>query len=204
MKYLLIIILSLASLQMTSAQITPAKEAPQMTSEQLDAKYLVPLPEENGKVYMLREVQLPAGMSQEEAFGKMQSWMDRCLKDKAIVGHIDIPTEQPQSIQNQVRHMLTFKSNMFVLDQTEMTYVLSLSLQGDKMVLKMSHISFLYNGENRDRKMIRYTAEEHIADRVALNKKKTKLVIGYRKFRTKSVDLMDEYATSLKQAFWID
>lgn len=203
MKYLLILFLALTSIQMTNAQITPGKEVKEEAADR-DAKYLAPLPEENGKVYMLREVQLPAGMSQEEAFGKMQSWMDRCLKDKAIVGHIDIPTEQPQSIQNQVRHMLTFKSNMFVLDQTEMTYVLSLSLQGDMMVLKMSHISFLYNGENRDRKMIRYTAEEHIADRVALNKKKTKLVIGYRKFRTKSVDLMDEYATSLKQAFWID
>ena len=66
----------------------------------------------------------------------------------------------------------------------------------------MKRMSYRYNGDNPDRKMLRRSAEDYIADKVAINKKKTKLIFGYRKFRVKTIDLADEYAESLKLAFW--
>lgn len=203
MKYLLLLLAILAtSFTSMNAQIASPTQTDFPTSDQ-EAKYLAPIPEENGKVYLIRELELPANTNSDETFAKLQTWFSRCMQDSRISQHINIPTELPQTLQSQVVQLITFSSGLLSLDTTEMTYVVSVSLQGNKIVLKMSHISYKYNGENRDRKMLRYTAEEFISDRVALNKKHTKLILGYKKFRIKTIDLIDEYENSLKNAFWI-
>lgn len=203
MKFLILFLLALASATSINAQISAPVEKT-ATNDNPEAKYLAPLPEEKGKVYLLREVELPANIQQEEAFKKLNIWLSRCMQDTRIIQHTEIPTDQPQTLQQQAVQLITFTSALLSLDTTEMTYVLTATLQGNKVTLKMSHISYKYNGENRDRKMLRYTAEDHIADGVALNKKHTKLVLGYKKFRIKTIDLMDEYEQSLKNAFWIE
>lgn len=197
-----VFILFASSFASLDAQIT-APFTPQTVAANPDAKYLAPIPEENGKVYLLREVQLPASMNAEEAFNKLKFWYNRCMQDSRIINLIEIPTTSALTLQNQVIQTITFSSGLLALDETEMTYVLTVSLQGEKVQIKMSHISYKYNGENRDRKMLRYTAEDHIADGIVLNKKRTKIYPGYKKFRVKTVDLIDEYEASLKNAFSI-
>ena len=44
-------------------------------------------------------------------------------------------------------------------------------------------------------------AEEMIVDKYALNKKKTKLIFGFKKFRMKTIDLLDELQISLQNEF---
>lgn len=201
MKKLFLLFVLAASMYVANAQITAPLASTEIRTEE-DAHYLEPLPLEDGKVYLLRELQLPAGNNPEDTFAKLQIWMDRCMKDARITRHTDIPSDQPHTIQQQINQTLTFSDKLLALDQTNMEYLLTLSLQGDKIQLKMSHIHYRYNGENRDRKMLRYSAEDHIADAVALNKNRTKLIRGYKKFRIKTIDLIDEFESSLKTAFW--
>lgn len=203
MKYLYILLLSVALSIPASAQITAPAEPVQQTTGNPEAKYLAPLPEENGKVYLLREAPLPEGLTEAQAYEKLQTWYDRCMQDKRIVRHSDVATSHPMTLQQLVTQTITFSSSLIALDQTEMTYVFTASVENGMLRLKMSHMSYMYNGENRDRKMLKYTAEDHIADRVALFRKGSKLVPGYKKFRIKTIDLIDEYEASLKLAFLI-
>ncbi len=203
MKYLYILLLSVALAIPASAQITAPAEPVHQATGNPDAKYLAPIPEENGKVYLLREMPLPAGISEGEAYEKLQVWFDRCMQDKRISHHSDVATDKPLTIQQLVTQTITFSKSLMALDETESTFVLAASVEDGMLRLKMSHITYKYNGENRDRKMLKYTAEDHIADRVALFKKGRKLVPGYKKFRIKTIDLIDEYEASLKLAFLI-
>ena len=203
MKKILFILLTITLCFNTlNAQIDPRTPSKKEVEQHIE-KYLAPLPEEDGKVYLVREMQLPANSNAEEVMKKLNAWFDRCMQDEAIIKHIDVPSDQPNTIQHQVIHTITFKDALLSLDQTEMTYVMTVTLKDNVVKLKMQHISYKYNAENPDHKMLRYTAEDHIADRVALNKKHNKLIKGYRKFRVKTVDLMDSYLDSLKGAFWI-
>lgn len=200
-EFALLLFFIAASLQGVDAQITP-QVVSTANNQQPDAKYFAPLPkDENGKVYLQREVQLSAGTDQEKAFQKLQTWTDRCMLDSRIIKVTDIPSDQPQTIQRQVCQTIVFSSSLLALDKTEMDYLLTISLQGDKIKLTISHIHYRYNGENRDRMMLRYSAEDHIADEVALNKKRTKFVHGYKKFRVSTIDLIDEFESSLKFSF---
>ncbi len=203
MRLLYILIMCVVLSLPVCAQITVPVEPTAALNEDSNAKYLKPIPEENGKVYLLRELPLPDGMSETEAFDKLQKWMDRCMQDSRILAHNTVSGEDPQSLQQMVVQNLIFSSRILALDQTEMSYVLTASVQEGKLRLKMSHITYKYNGENRDRKMLKYTAEDHISDRAALFKKGKKMVPGFKKFRIKTIDLIDEYEASLKMTFLI-
>jgi colicin import membrane protein len=61
----------------------------------------------------------------------------------------------------------------------------------------MDNISYYYDEERQPQK---YTAEEWITDRNALNKKGTKLLPLCGKFRVKTIDAFDEICSSLQVA----
>ncbi len=200
-RIFLMLALALGVVATTQAQITAPIETETPAGVDPNAKYLAPIPEENGMVYLVRELELPQDIKADETFEKMKAWVDRCMKDKRIISSQDLQPEEPYTVQMMVRQEIIFSSSMFATDKCEYHYVLDLSLQANKLVLKMRRINFRYNGDNPDRKMLRRAGEDYISDRVALNKKKDKLIFGYRKFRINTIDLMDEYAASLKTAF---
>ncbi|MBQ9677163.1 MAG: DUF4468 domain-containing protein [Prevotella sp.] len=83
---------------------------------------------------------------------------------------------------------LVFQSNVISLDRTRFYYVLKASCQDGKVVVEMSHIKYLYEEQ---RKAQRYKAEDWITDKVAVNKKNTKLLPLTGKFRRKTIDRKD-------------
>lgn len=200
-RIFLIVALALGSVATSQAQITAPVETTSETDQM--AKYLAPIPMEDGKVYLERELTLPEGTNADETFAKMKDWLSRCMNDKRIISSTALETEEPYTLQQMVKQEVVFSSGLLALDKADYQYVLDLSLKGNKLILKTRRISIYYNGDNPDRKMLRHPAEEYISDKVALNKKKDKILFGFRKFRIKTVDMIDEYAESLKMAFWI-
>lgn len=203
-RYFLLIALALGCAMTTQAQITAPVETSPAETVNPDAKYLVPIPlEENGMVYLERVLPLPEGTNKDETLAKMKDWVDRCMKDERILNSSPLEAEQPYSLSQMVRQEIVFSSSLLSLDKAEISYALELSLKDNNMILKLRRISFRYSGDNPERKMLRHAAEDYIADKVALNKRGDKIIRGYRKFRVKTIDLVDEYAASLKMAFWI-
>jgi len=83
---------------------------------------------------------------------------------------------------------LVFKSNSIMLDQTRMLYVLKVRCSDGKADIEMTNIRYVYD---EARKAMRYTAEEWITDKEALNKKGTRLLPVSAKFRRKTIDRKD-------------
>lgn len=81
------------------------------------------------------------------------------------------------------------------LDRTKILYQLTATCQPEKCTLEVEKIRFNYR-EGKEK----YTAEEWITDKYALNKAQTKLVRGLAKWRRKTVDFVDELALGATEA----
>lgn len=186
--------LTIASIGSMQAQITaPAVE--QRADD--DPRYLQgAIPTVDGHAIIVRDIDVPAGLTPEQVIPQLDSWLERCMKDERV--HYNQRLEQITSttLQQMVTLELTFSKNFIAHDYADLTYVLVLdaSEQG-KVKMTMTRIAFRYNEGD---KLVKYAAEDLIADKVALNKK-GKIIYGYKKFRTKTIDLMDELTASLQK-----
>lgn len=80
---------------------------------------------------------------------------------------------------------LVFSSTALSLDRTWLTYQITVNCQPQKCTMEIEKIRYTYREKEK------YTAEEWITDKFALNKTKTKLVRGLAKWRRKTVDFAD-------------
>ena len=196
MKKLFTILLACATMSTSIAQITaPVIEEKSET----DIRYMAgAVPEVNGKVVLTRTVEVPAGLTQQEVMNRVDAWLVRCTKDERMHYNQRLPKAADNGLQHSYSVELTFSKSFLAHDFAELAYVLAVRYEGGQLVMEMSHINYKYNENN---KLNKYTAEEMIVDKYALNKKKTKLIFGFKKFRMKTIDLLDELQVSLQNEF---
>ena len=196
MKKLFTILLACATMSTSIAQITaPVIEEKSET----DIRYMAgAVPEVNGKVVLTRIVEVPAGLTQQEVMNRVDAWLVRCTKDERMHYNQRLPKAADNELQHSYSMELTFSKSFLAHDFAELAYVLAVRYEGGQLIMEMSHINYKYNENN---KLNKYTAEEMIVDKYALNKKKTKLIFGFKKFRMKTIDLLDELQISLQNEF---
>lgn len=196
MKKLFTILMACATLSTGIAQITaPVIEEKSET----DIRYMAgAVPEVNGKVVLTRTVEVPAGLTQQEVMNRVDAWLVRCTKDERMHYNQRLPQRADNELQHSYSMELTFSKSFLAHDFAELAYVLAVRYEGSQLVMEMSHINYKYNENN---KLNKYTAEEMIVDKYAMNKKKTKLIFGFKKFRMKTIDLLDELQISLQNEF---
>jgi hypothetical protein len=196
MKKLFTILLACATMSTSIAQITaPVIEEKSET----DIRYMAgAVPEVNGKVVLTRTVEVPAGLTQQEVMNRVDAWLVRCTKDERMHYNQRLPKAADNELQHSYSMELTFSKSFLAHDFAELAYVLAVRYEGGQLIMEMSHINYKYNENN---KLNKYTAEEMIVDKYALNKKKTKLIFGFKKFRMKTIDLLDELQVSLQNEF---
>lgn len=196
MKKLFTILLACATMSTSIAQIT----APVIEEKpETDIRYMAgAVPEVNGKVVLTRTVEVPAGLTQQEVMNRVDAWLIRCTKDERMHYNQRLPKAADNELQHSYSMELTFSRSFLAHDFAELAYVLAVRYEGGQLVMEMSHINYKYNENN---KLNKYTAEEMIVDKYALNKKKTKLIFGFKKFRMKTIDLLDELQVSLQNEF---
>ena len=103
--------------------------------------------------------------------------------------HIAAPGKNAAQVYDiSFEEWLVFKSSAIVLDRTRFYYALKAECKDGGADVSISHIRYLYEEE---RKPERYTAEDWITDKEAVNKKNTKLYPGSGKFRRKTIDRKD-------------
>ena len=196
MKKLFTILLACATMSSSIAQIT----APVIEEKpETDIRYMAgAVPEVNGKVVLTRTVEVPAGLTQQEVMNRVDAWLVRCTKDERMHYNQRLPKAADNELQHSYSMELTFSKSFLAHDFAELAYVLAVRYEGGQLIMEMSHINYKYNENN---KLNKYTAEEMIVDKYALNKKKTKLIFGFKKFRMKTIDLLDELQVSLQNEF---
>ena len=196
MKKLFTILLACATMSSSIAQIT----APVIEEKpETDIRYMAgAVPEVNGKVVLTRTVEVPAGLTQQEVMNRVDAWLVRCTKDERMHYNQRLPKATDNELQHSYSMELTFSKSFLAHDFAELAYVLAVRYEGGQLIMEMSHINYKYIENN---KLNKYTAEEMIVDKYALNKKKTKLIFGFKKFRMKTIDLLDELQVSLQNEF---
>ena len=196
MEKLFTILLACATMSTSIAQIT----APVIEEKpETDIRYMAgAVPEVNGKVVLTRTVEVPAGLTQQEVMNRVDAWLVRCTKDERMHYNQRLPKAADNELQHSYSMELTFSKSFLAHDFAELAYVLAVRYEGGQLIMEMSHINYKYNENN---KLNKYTAEEMIVDKYALNKKKTKLIFGFKKFRMKTIDLLDELQVSLQNEF---
>ena len=196
MKKIFTILIACATLTTSIAQITaPVIEEKSET----DNRYMAgAVPEVDGKVVLTRTVDVPAGLTLQEVMNRVDAWLVRCTKDERMHYNQRLPKTADNELQHSYSMELTFSKSFLAHDFAEMAYVLAVRYDGGQIIMEMSHINYKYNENN---KLNKYTAEEMIIDKYALNKKKTKLIYGFKKFRMKTIDLLDELQISLQNEF---
>lgn len=160
-----------------------------------DSKYLAgAVPEVDGKVVFTKEFSIP-GMSQDEIYNRIYGWMEARLKQNENISRIVFSDKEKGQIVGTGDEWIVFSSTALSLDRTKILYQLTATCQPEKCTLEVEKIRFNYR-EGKEK----YTAEEWITDKYALNKVQTKLVRGLAKWRRKTVDFVDELALGATEA----
>lgn len=147
-------------------------------------KYLAgAVPEIDGKVIFTENVHIP-NTKKEQIFNQAEKWMEKRFNTQmSRVVYKDMDEGTLVALGNDT---IVFKSAFLSLDQTAVTYQFIAQVKDGECNLKVDKISYTY-GQNE-----RFTAEEMISDKQALNKSQTKLVRGLSKWRVKTIDYFDE------------
>ena len=191
-KIAIIAIVALSSLNLWAQDNTwerPEVEETEVSKEVKDAKYLKgAVPEVNGKVVFSTSINAP-GKTADEVFNIVKTYLVKMTGEKnQQAASLVVDNKEKHELGATFNEWLVFKSNSIMLDQTRMLYVLKVRCSDGKANIEMTNIRYVYD---EARKAMRYTAEEWITDKEALNKKGTRLLPVSAKFRRKTIDRKD-------------
>lgn len=191
-KIAIIALVALSSLNLWAQDNTwerPEVEETVVSKEVKDAKYLKgAVPEVNGKVVFSTSINAP-GKTADEVFDIVKTYLVKMTGEKnQQAASLVVDNKEKHELGATFNEWLVFKSNSIMLDQTRMLYVLKVRCSDGKADIEMTNIRYVYD---EARKAMRYTAEEWITDKEALNKKGTRLLPVSAKFRRKTIDRKD-------------
>ncbi|EJX07798.1 hypothetical protein, secreted [gut metagenome] len=164
---------------------------PLWASAQTEPKYLAgAVPMKEGKVSFQQEFRAPS-LSKQEIFDLLLKWGQTRFQPKDdFHARVLYSNETEGTIAIGGEEYLVFSSTALSLDRTRIYYQLYLTCQPGQVNAEITRIRYWYD-ENRDGGQ-HYNAEEWINDKMALNKKQTKLAPICGKFRRETIDLKDE------------
>ena len=162
---------------------------PALLWAQDESKYLAgAVPEENGKVVFSKEIKVNS-FSKEQVFDVMLKWaQDRFKGDVTRVVYSDKSTGDIAAVGKEY---IIFQNNALSLDRSLVSYRVMIQCADNDCTLKVYGIRYEYVVAYK-REPEKYAAEEWITDNFSLNKDKTKLYRGSKKFRIKTVDFVND------------
>ena len=161
---------------------------------QTDKKYLEPIPVKDGKITFDFEIKAPS-LSEKEIYDALYKWAEqRFVPDEKLKARI-VYTDEPNGIIIVAgEEYLVFSTSFLSLDRTRIYYQLKIKCQAGLAKFEMARIKYWYDEARNGGE--RYDAENWISDKMALNKKRTKLAPICGKFRRKTIDLEEELMKS--------
>lgn len=173
---------------------------PSLLIAQEDQKYLAgAVTEDDGKVVFSKEISIPS-LSKDQIYDVMYSWAQKYFSEDGR--RLVYSDKDKGDIAAVGEEYLVFQSTALSLDRTMMNYRVTIECENGVAKINMSGIRYEYN-VSYQREPEKYTAEEWITDKFALNKKKDKLNRGNGKFRRKTIDFADDMFKSADAVFGI-
>jgi colicin import membrane protein len=170
----------------------------------VNAKYLKGgVPEENGVIVFRKSFTVPS-MSTEKIYSTLYNFVKNAVIEPAIHElrtRILSDGKEDGIIVAKVEEYMTFSHVFLNLDRTRFIYQLQAQVEGNKVKLAISQISYYYNEDREGKNGINYKGEEWITDKEAVNKKGTKLYPRSGKFRIKTIDRVEEIFENCMNAF---
>ncbi len=136
------------------------------------------------------------GADRNAIYDRAYEWLGKRMEANGNNSRISYTKKEEGQIVAQGEEYLVFSSNAFSLDRALMDYNLVVLCGPGRCEVSMERIRYNYEDN-------RYTAEEQISDEAALNKKKTGIYRGNKKFRVATVDYVEDLFESVKMAFGI-
>lgn len=171
----------------------PLALAANESNDNTDPKYLEnAITLVDGKVTFQQTLEAPS-LSKEELYDLFLNWANERFKpsnEKLNQNKVVYTNPQNGEIAAIAEEYIVFSSSALSLDRTRIYYQFFIKTEDGRCDLTMSRIRYWYD-ENRDGGQ-HYNAEEWITDKMALNKKKTKLAPICGKFRRETIDLKDK------------
>lgn len=164
---------------------------------QHDDKYLVgAVPEIDGKVVFQKEFDL-SGATQDDIYDRMAKWANERMQENKNKSRVVYEDKANGSLAAIGEEYIVFSSTALSLDRTLINYQITITCTPGKCLMEVEKIRYTYQEKEK------YTAEEWITDKYALNKSQTKLVRGLAKFRIKTIDFVEELFESAQAALGI-
>jgi hypothetical protein len=195
MKKPKLFLLLFLTLGMTSVNVSAQKSD---SSDDLSVYLAGAVPEVDGKVVFSKEFSIP-GLKRDVVYERVQKWMEKRLaennNDRSRIVYSD---KENGNMVGAAEEWLTFKSNALALDRAWMGYSVKAECADEICRVSIEKIRYTYQEKEK------YTAEEIISDSQALNKAKTKMIIGFKKWRMKTVDFADDMFDAVAKALGTD
>lgn len=189
-KIVMMALVALSSLSLWAQDNTWEKiEIEKVDKANPDAKYLKgAVTEVDGKVVFSKTIDAP-GKTADEVYNIVKNYLLKMTTEpNQESARLAFEDKEKHELAASFNEWLVFKSSSLMLDQTRLLYVIKARCSEGKAVIEMANIHYVYD---EFRKPQRYTAEEWITDKEALNKKGTKLLPLSGKFRRKTIDRKD-------------
>ncbi len=156
-----------------------------------DWKYIQPgvVPEVDGKVVFSKDIPME-GLTAQQIYDKTYVALDSLAHSgEQIKSGIALINRKNYAIVARYQEWLEFSKSFISLDRTKFNYTIMATCTDGNLNVSISRISYSYEEDRQTG--FKVTAEEWIADKHAVNKKRTKLLIGPAKFRKKTIDRKD-------------
>lgn len=178
------------------ALLLPVCAFAQKDAENLDKYLSGAVPEVDGKVVFSKDYSVPS-LSENEVYNRSLKWVDGVLANNQS-SRVLIADQEKGSVVAMNERYMVFKSSFITIDRATVSYLIDMKTSAGAATISVKRIKYLYNDANG--KPARLDAEEWITDKNALNKSKTKMFPGTKKFRMKTVDMVDSLFTSYQNA----
>ena len=172
-----------------------------------DPKYLLgAVPEVDGVVTFQKSFSV-TDKSEQQIYDILHAYISNSIIANAIHDKMQpytrIISEEKENgtIVARVEEYMIFTHVFLNLDRTRFRYLLSAEVKGKKVSLVITQISYYYNEDMDGKNGVPYRAEEWITDKLAVNKKGTKLYPRSGKFRRRTVDRVEEIFKDIMDTF---
>lgn len=152
------------------------------------------VPEVDGKVVFSKTYSFP-GVSQDAIYERIYPWLKDRMEGNQNNSRVVYEEKEKGQLVATAEEFLVFNSTALSLDRATIHYQVTINCLPEKCTVAMERIRYVYQEDEK------YTAEEQITDKVALNKDQTKIYRGNKKFREKTVDMANELLDGARIAF---
>ena len=169
-----------------------------------DPKYLLgAVPETEGVVTFQKNITV-TDKSEQQVYDILLAYINNSIISNAIQNqqYSRLISEEKGNgtIVARIEEYMTFSHVFLNLDRTRFRYLLSAKVTGQKVNLTITQVSYYYNEDREGKNGVNYKAEEWITDKVAVNKKGTRLYPRSGKFRMRTVNRVQEIFEGFKDA----